>query len=145
MSSVESIRVMHRLLAVHQSSFPRYLQSAPPVVRGDRQAATDTLAQIVADQQLIAERITDWLLAAGSPPVGGEDFPMEFTDAHDLGIDYIIRRTIEYQRQDIEMIQRCVAQLQLTPSAHALAEEALGMAKGHLESLEELLPAPVQA
>jgi hypothetical protein len=35
-------------------------------------------------------------------------------------------------------LEECVEQLRLAPAAQSLAAEALGTAKGHLESLEEL-------
>jgi hypothetical protein len=50
---------------------------------------------------------------------------------------------IAYQQQDIAEIEQCVDALRLAPMAHALAEEALGMAKGQLESLRELSGTPV--
>ena len=65
-------------------------------------------------------------------------FPIEFTDTHDLAIDYLIREAIVCQKQDIADLQGCVDELRLAPAAQSLAAEALGMAKGHLESLEEL-------
>jgi hypothetical protein len=67
------------------------------------------------------------------------EFPMEFTDLHDLDIDFLIDRAMVYQRQDIELVGQLLHQLQLSPAAKSLAEETLGMAKGHLQSLQELV------
>ena len=50
-----------------------------------------------------------------------------------------------YQKQDIAAIQQCVADLAGDPAGRALAEEVLGNARGHLESLEELLAAELNA
>jgi hypothetical protein len=65
-------------------------------------------------------------------------FPMQFASLHDLGLKYLVARAIEYQRRDIHVIEKCVDGLRLVPAARSLAEETLGMAKGHLESLEEI-------
>ena len=79
------------------------------------------------------------LIDAQAPPRFGE-FPMEYTDLHDLDIDYLIRFAVDYQQQDIASIGEIVDQLRLAPAAQSLAEEVSGMTKGHLDSLLELLP-----
>ena len=66
---------------------------------------------------------------------------MEFTDTHDLSLDYLLGKLAFYQKQDIAAIEQCVPDLAGDPQGRALAEEALGTARGHLESLEELLAA----
>lgn len=137
-SDGHTIDVLNRLLVIHQWSFPMYLQSARPFTGGVESPAIDTLSYIAADQRAMAGRIIAMLLEAGAQPEHGE-FPMEFTDLNDLGIDYLVGRAAVYQRQDIASIERCVTELEPVSSARALAEESLGMAKGHLESLEELL------
>jgi hypothetical protein len=62
---------------------------------------------------------------------------MEFTDLHDLDIDYVILTAVRYQEQDVAAIEQLVERLQTAPAARALAEESLGMAKGHLDTLRE--------
>jgi hypothetical protein len=99
------------------------------------------LEAIANDQDVLADRISSMITDAGAPLRTGE-FPMEYTDTHDLGIDYQIDSAIEYQHQDIDSIENLVAQLAPFPAAKSLAEEALGMAKGHLESLQELIEQP---
>ncbi len=136
MNNGQTLDLLNRLLAIHQRSFPTYLCSAPPFTGEPDEKASETLAQIVEDQTGMAKRIISLLLSSGGHPESG-DFPMEFTDMHDLTIDFIVRRAVGYQVQDVASIAACVDALRLAPTAHALAEEALGMAKGHLESLEE--------
>ena len=46
-----------------------------------------------------------------------------------------MQEAIDYQKQDIADLEQCVDALRLAPAAQSLAAEALGMAKGHLESL----------
>jgi hypothetical protein len=63
---------------------------------------------------------------------------MEFTDTHDLSIEFSIHEAMDYQKQDIADLEQCVERLRQAPAAQTLAAEALGMAKGHLASLVEL-------
>ena len=136
MNNGQTLNLLNRLLAIQQRSFPMYLCSAPPFAGEPDPKASETLAQIVEDQTGMAKRIISLILSSGGQPESG-DFPMEFTDMHDLTIDFIVRRAVGYQVQDIASVNACVDASRLVPTAHALAEEALGMAKGHLESLEE--------
>ena len=95
------------------------------------------LAAMVVDQDSMADRISQMIMDLRELPRTGE-FPMGFTDMHDLDIDFLIRVAIDCQQQDIVSVEQFVGQLQLAPAAKSLAEETLGMAKGHLQSLEEL-------
>ncbi len=70
---------------------------------------------------------------------------MTFTDTHDLSLDYLVNELVDYQRQDIAAIEKCVADLNADGNGRALAEEVLGNARGHLESLKELLKPAVAA
>ena len=54
----------------------------------------------------------------------------------------LLHPLIEHQQIDVERIARCVAELHDDRPARVLAEEALGAAKAHLESLEELVAKP---
>ena len=134
---------LNRLLSILQRSFPMYLRCAPPLAAETDSEAVDLLNQIAEDQTSLSRRITGLLLSSGDQPDAG-DFPMEFTDMHDLGIDYLVNAAIAYQQQDIETIGQLVERLQAAPAAKSLAEEALGMAKGHLETLRELVAAEVK-
>jgi len=132
---------LNRLLAILTRSFPMYLMYARPyVARGDRRAM-ETLEQMAADQTQLSQRVVSFLQSNEGRIETGE-FPMEFTDANDLSVSFIVRRAIGYQRQDIAAIEQIVDDLRLFPLAAALAEEALGLAKGHLQTLEELVHEP---
>jgi hypothetical protein len=130
-----------QLLGIVAKSFPQYLRYSRPYVPPGRENVMETLEGIANDQDVLADRISHMITEAGAPLRTGE-FPMEYTDTHDLGIDYQIGSAIEYQRQDIDSIEHIVGQLTAFPAAKSLAEEALGMAKGHLESLEESVEQP---
>jgi hypothetical protein len=143
MLQASTIAALNRLLAIVSKSFPQYLQYSRPYIPPGRNNVVETVASIVADQNGLADRISQMLVDAEAPIRTGE-FPMEFTDMHDLGIDYLVNMALAYQQQDVGTIRQLVEQLQSAPAAKALAEEALGMAKGHLEALRELLPAGVE-
>jgi hypothetical protein len=139
--SPDSIEILNRVLVLLQKSFPQYLQYARPYIPPGREAVSKTIDDIVTCQNRLAESIAQFVFESGGLPDPGR-FPIEFTDTHDLAIDFLIREAIGYQKEDIATLQECVERLRLAPAAQALASEALGMAKGHLESLEELPVSP---
>lgn len=132
--------LLNRLLAILCRSFPQYLQYSRPYVPPGRLALMETISAVVSDQNGLIDRIGHLLEDTYSAARRGE-FPMEFTDLHDLSIDFLIGSAVSYQEQDVAKIAEIVEELRLAPAAQSLAEEALGMAKGHLDSLRELLPA----
>ena len=134
---------LNRMLAIVVRSFPQYLQYSRPYVPPGRDGVVETLGTIATDQNGLADRISQLIIDAQAPLRTGE-FPMEFTDMHDLGIDYLVNAAIAYQQQDIATIGQLVEDLQAAPAAKSLAEETLGMAKGHLESLRELVAPEVK-
>ena len=127
---------MNRLVAITSRSFPQYLMYSRPFVPPGYDQVWDTLKRIVEDQNQLVERYYQLLEDAEIVPKPGH-FPLEFTDTHDLSIDFLLREAIVCQQQDIAAISQSVEDLQPVPAAKALAEETLCMAKGHLELLEE--------
>ena len=138
MLSATTIGALNRLLAIHCRSFPQYLQYARPYVTGAGGEKLQIIEQIAEDQQQLSDRIATMLQTADQTPNTGR-FPMEFTDTHDLSIDFLLGEAVKYQREDIEAIEACALRLKNLPDGFALAEEALGMAKGHLHCLEEVV------
>lgn len=132
-----TLEVLNQLLAIHTSSFLVYLAQASPWSRSSNQNAVETLRRIVDDQRAMIDRLSEAILDLGGSPEPGE-FPMEFTSYNDLSLQYVIRLAVDRQRADTTSIQQCVEYLRSRGAACPLAEEALGLAKGHLESLEEL-------
>ncbi len=131
-------QLLNRLLAIIHRSFPQFLQFSRPYVPPGCENLAKTLAVLVAEQNAIAARISRLIIAEQALPRSGE-FPMEYTDMHDLSLDFLLQRATDYQQQDIQAIGALIEQLPHAPAAKSLAEEALGMAKGHLESLRELV------
>lgn len=139
MTTADPNAVLNRLLILHHRSLPMYLSYALPYpTRGDDKAR-DVLKHIVASQKEMVDRIGSLLVEREVDVTHGE-FPIYFTGLHDLSLEYLVRRMIADQRRDIAEIEKCAEQLSDDPYGKALAEEALGAAKAHLDALEELVP-----
>jgi len=140
----KTVDILNRLLGRHMHSLAVYLSSAPPWASpGDAQALT-VLRQIADDQKLMGDRIATAVLDEGGRLQAGE-FPMTYTDLHDVGIGYLVPQLVAAQRDDVAAIRVAVEQLRDAPLARAVAEEALGAAQGHLDSLLELPQAAIRA
>jgi hypothetical protein len=133
----ESIALVNRLLAIYCRSLPQYLQWSRPHVAPGQEEALETIADVARDQDALADRLSAMVIDAGSLPHTGE-FPMEFTDLHDLDLGFLVAEAASYQAEDVAMIQALVDKAAAWPAVRSIAEEALGMAKGHLETLTEL-------
>jgi hypothetical protein len=96
-----------------------------------------TVEQITASEDALAERVARQVFEAGGLPDHGE-FPIEYTDTHDLSIDFLICEAIDCLKQNADDLQRCVEDLRQAAAAQSLAAEALGMTKAHLEMLQPL-------
>lgn len=114
-----------------------YLADARPWTQRGDEAARDVLTQIAADQKAAVDRLGQLILEEGDSVDLGE-YPMDFTGQHDLSLDYLLDCLIGHQREDVAAIDDCVQRLDHDPLAKAIAQETLGEAKGHLESLQEL-------
>ena len=132
-----TVDVLNRLLALHSRSLPTYLASARPWIAENEQEAITVLRHIAESQESIVERLGTMVVEEGGIPSIGE-YPMMFTDMHDLSMDYILPRLVEWIDADIVTIRQCVSDLNGAPAAKAIAEEALGAAQAHLDSLQEL-------
>jgi hypothetical protein len=144
MSSTTTIDVLNRVLAILERSFTQYLRFAKPYVPPGRERVGETLDAILDGQNALAERVTQMIHEADGLSDNGE-FPIEYTDSHDLSIDFLVREAIQGQKRDIADLTQCVEQLRLAPAAQSLASEALGMAKGNLEVLQDLAKQPQAA
>ncbi len=142
MMTHDELRRLNRLLAIHCRSFVQYLRWSRPHVPPGHEDEVETLEAIAQDQDAMAERISRAVIDGGGLPRTGE-FPMEFTDLHDLDVDFLIAAAVRYQEYDLHAVQEIVEALPSAPAARALAEEAVGMSKGHLDSLRELIHVPV--
>lgn len=140
MTNSDSNAVLNRLLVILHRSFAMYLADARPWTHAGDQEALKVIGHLVDDQKRYARRVVD-LLMDRRVAFGWGEYPIIFTDTHDLSLDYLLTEVIHYHKQDIQAIEACVRDLGTDLTAKALAEEILGNARGHLESLEELVTA----
>ena len=136
-SNDHTVNVLNHLLAIHNRSLPVYLSSARPWTARNGREDLHVLQDIADAHFRMVDRCGSMIIELQGMLRNGE-FPLRFADWHDLSLSYIVGRTIELQQRDIERIGQCVQWLESSPRAKALAQEALGEAKAHLETLEEL-------
>ena len=133
-----TINLLNELLALHSFSLPMYLTNARPWATRQDAKAVDALSRVAADHQRMTDLIGSLILDLGGEIQPGE-FPMMYTDMHDLSTDYILNEVYRFQRIEADRIEEIATQLVDQPKPHAIAKEALGAAKGHLQNLGELM------
>ena len=136
MSSEVILGTLNRLLAIHCQSVPMYLSYTRPWTSRADGDAQEILRHLVTDQKIIIDRVAHHIDRLGGNPDRGQR--KDLTSLNDLSIEFLLERVIHSQKADITAIENCVQLLAEDPEAQALGQESLGMAKGHLESLEEV-------
>ena len=139
---MNTVHILNQLIEIHGSSLPMYLVSAPPHRQFGDERAREILRHVVDDQKLMIDKIADYVESLGGTPDMGE-FPMEFTGLHDLSLDFLMRKSLARQKREVAVIEQLSGQLEPGSQAKALAQESLGAAKAHVQSLEEFLTAAV--
>ena len=137
MKPLEAIQALNRLLRTLCRSLPMYLADAKPWVRSEDAKLQAAMCHLVADQQMYAKRLAEAIEGYGGRPDPGR-FPAEFTAKNDLSLEFLLVELIEYQEQDVAVIEHCAAQLTGVPALHALADEILGNARGHLDVIMDI-------
>ncbi len=139
MRQIESSQRLMQLLLHQYRSLPVFLTEAVPWTHRGDERATSVLLDIVAGQRDLSNRIAAELEQRGWPLDVGE-YPMDFLDLHFLSLDFLLQRLVENQQREVDSIARLCTEVNEDPVALDLAQEALGSAKGYLESLAELMP-----
>jgi hypothetical protein len=137
MSKPDSYALLSRVLRTVYRSLPMYLKWACPWTHLGDEQTLDTLHRIVENQTEFTTRLADYIIDHYGPVDAG-DYPLDFPDTHDLAFDYLVTKLVVCQKRDVKKLEACAAELQGDRAAAAFAEEALGAARGHLETLEEL-------
>ena len=137
MTRLDPIDSLNRLLQLVYRSLPVYLEGVQPWIAPGKEAALELLRRVAADHRRYAERLVSAIRQSGARPEFGS-FPAFFTSVHDLSLDYLVRRVRESQRQALQEIDRCTADLAGQSRWQWLADEILGNTQGYLEMLEEL-------
>lgn len=137
MTSPSTTELLNRLLVLHARSLPVYLSYAPPAELAAHPQARAVLDRIVQDHRRMADRLGALILEQGGTVDEGE-FPLRFTAYNDLSLKYLLPVLIERQEKFIAACEKIADQLATAPYAQAVAREAVGEARGHLENLQEL-------
>jgi hypothetical protein len=137
-SSMKYVRTLNELLRILCSSLPAYLADAKPWAESDDAAIRSGIENLAADQRRYAHRVGELIVECGGRPDPGQ-FAMHLSAKNDLSIGYLCREVMKQQEQDIREIERCAARLEDNAPLHALAEEILGNAKGHLDILAAMM------
>jgi len=132
--------ILNRVLATLNRSFAMYLSYAMPYFSQRDEAARSVFENIVADQKNYVKKLGELVVAYHSRADQG-DFPMVYTDCHDLSLEYLIREMTKLHQVDIRAIESAERELSPArdPAALALVQEILGNARGHLENLKQLV------
>ena len=138
MNAENTLDLLSQLVLVHRFSLVRYLGYARPWT--DANEASSVLVQVADMQNATADRLESLILARDRSLPGG-DFSMQFTSWHDLALGFLLPKTVEHQRGVVAACQDAISGMDDDQEALAMAEEALGEAKGHLETLIELADA----
>jgi hypothetical protein len=138
MNATETIPVLDRLLGLLCRSLPAYLADVRTLGHPEGEEVRVALNRLVADQQMYAQRVADAITQCGGRPDPGR-FPTEFAAKNDLSIEFLLREIVTSQNQEVASIAQCAGQLEGESALHALAEEILGNAKGHLDILMQLV------
>lgn len=133
-------RQLNRLLAIHCSSLPMYMLDAGSWTSdapkdGELLRAIDN---IVVGHKNLAQKIATTIMDLGGV-VNTPTFPMEFTDMNFLSLDFMAREVLTLQIRDLAEIEKIVWNVSSNADAKAVAQEALGEAKAHLELLDGIL------
>ncbi|QDU57478.1 hypothetical protein [Aeoliella mucimassa] len=129
--------VLTELLVLLRRSFVQYLRYAHAYGMPTTSEITDVITDILADQDLLADRVAERLEASGCP-IPNIEFPLSFTDTNDLSIEFLLQRAIRHTQQDLAKLDAIAEQLTRQASLRSLVDEIRGMTQAHLESLEDL-------
>lgn len=138
MNPIEATAALNRLLHVLCRSLPAYLADVRYWTRIDCHDIQTAVEHLVGDQQNYAQQVAEAIGQLGGRPNPGR-FPAEFAAKNDLSLEFLLEEIVGDQEQSILVIEHCVVQLEGDSALHALAEEILGNAKGHLDILKEML------
>jgi len=138
MPAETTVDILNRVIVLHNIAIPCYLCEAVPCLQssGDERAMT-VIRDIAGSKHETADKLSLFVSENGGVPDNG-DFPLNYTAFNDLGLDYLVKRMIQQQIQDIATIRAAIEAVSRAPMARAVLEEALGAADAHLQSLREL-------
>lgn len=138
LSHEQMIGHLNRLLVTQRCSLARYLSKSLFWTHQGNEALVKAIFRIADDQKHYAHRLTD-AIEERDGRVESAASPMAFTSLHDLSLDYLLTRLIEYQQRDIQVIQQCAAEPGQDDPARNLSDEILKSEREHLELMQSHL------
>lgn len=139
MSTHKVVATLNRLLANHRFSMVNYVCQTSSWTHPGNEALSEAIRGIADDHEHYSRRLSE-LIAERDGSVEPGSFPMAFMSLNDLSLDYLLTRIIADQRQDIQEIEKFVADLTEDAQARDLASEILGSERAHVDILNEFLP-----
>lgn len=139
MNSGQICNALNRIIAIHEGTLPLYLSDAAPWFGADT-TARETLSAIASNQRTTIDRLGQIVLEHGAEVRHGS-YPTEFTGYHDLSLDFLREEMIRRQMAEIAQLE-AIADAMPESAEKSAAEEALGAARGNLESLREISATP---
>jgi len=135
--TTDSLAVLNRLFRSVYRSLPAYLEQAHPWPGSAGSRGVEALDRMAADHRTLAERLAEAILDQGGPLDAGR-FPMEFTDLHDVSLDFLLGEIERRLEQELPELKRSVYELAKTPALHPLADDVRRTAQEHLAMLKQL-------
>ncbi len=131
------VSVLNRLLQTLCRSLALYVEEIKPWSLAAQEPVWTAIGRLAADSRMYSQRVAEAIIEHGGQPNPGP-YPSKFATLNDVGLEFFLREIIVQLNRDQKVIGQCVAELAHVPAAHALAEEAYGNLRGHIELLESL-------
>jgi hypothetical protein len=132
------VSVLNRLLKTTCRSLALYAEEVKPWSLASHEPAWTAIGRLAADSRMYSQRVAEAIVEHGGQPYPGA-YPLNFARLNDLGLEFFLHEIILHLRSDQKVIGECVAELTHAPAVRALAEEACGNLRGHVELLEGVL------
>lgn len=136
-----SLAALNQLIRLHNRSLASYLRYASPEWHRGDERAREVLEQINGQQSEIVERAGELVVECNGVVDYGA-YPMVYTGYHDLSFTFLLGQLLKEQAAMVQRLDELAGRTSDDPRIHELVQEALGLARGHLQTLQELKAAP---
>src|SRR3954471_2043005 len=110
MKQASIVNTLNRLYLIENRSLAMYMVDACPWTHSGDEKAAQAMANIVADQKVMSQRLADLIDARGGRLHNGS-FPMQFTDLNMVSLEYLVGEVARLLRQDIDSIRASIEKL----------------------------------
>jgi hypothetical protein len=139
--ATKSLRTLGRIFRRETSSLFQYLQQAWPWVDPadpvDRKGA-DLVGSIVEQENQWIAELAALIEQRGGVPLPGS-FPSDYTDAHYLALEFLLRRLVQYLETNLQALRRDLEELADDPPARNLVASMVEHKEQQLQRLRDLL------